>query len=194
MMLRDSGHGITEQSLQFWHENKDKIGRVEALEASFEPLMIDVDDDETGIFEWNVEIRGSGGSIFLSGCNCGYGGEGPNGTATILAELGVPIDEARRLMCQKHIDLRFTGREVLEEIQNRLGRKFYRQVFEVEVLSEGEPLNNINLSDIYREIIDGCCSGAVKEIIREEVTADKIAELLKAQGSDPSFLLGEDEE
>jgi D-Tyr-tRNAtyr deacylase len=31
-------------------------------------------------------------------------------------------------------------------------KKFYRQVFEVEVLSESEPLNNVSLQDIAYEI------------------------------------------
>jgi hypothetical protein len=71
--------------------------------------------------------------------------------------------------------------------------KFYRQLFEVEVLSEGEPLNNVSLQDIDYEITDGHCSGIVKETVREEVTPERMAQLLKAQGSDPEFLLGEDE-
>jgi hypothetical protein len=72
-------------------------------------------------------------------------------------------------------------------------KKFYRQIFEVEVLSEGEPLNNVSLQDIDYQITDGHCSGIVKETVREEVSSEKIAELLKAQGSDPEFLLGDDE-
>lgn len=70
--------------------------------------------------------------------------------------------------------------------------KLYRQVFEIEVLSEGEPLNDVSLEDISYEITDGHSSGVFKETVREEVTSDKMAELLKAQGSDPTFLLGED--
>ena len=70
-------------------------------------------------------------------------------------------------------------------------KKLYRQVFEVEVLSEGEPLNDVSLEDIGYEITEGHSSGVVKETIREKVNADKMAELLKAQGSDPEFLLEE---
>jgi len=73
-------------------------------------------------------------------------------------------------------------------------RKFYRQLFNIEVLSEGEPLNDVSLQDIDYEITNGHCSGIVKEAVREEVTAEKMAELLKTQGSDPEFLLGEDTE
>lgn len=98
LLLKDNGHGITEQSLKFWHDNKDKIGDVKTLEASFEPLALDYDD--LGMLEYNVEIKGSKGSILLSGCNSGYSGEGPNGTAKILAELGVPLDIGINLVIQ----------------------------------------------------------------------------------------------
>lgn len=74
-------------------------------------------------------------------------------------------------------------------------KKFYRQVFEVEVLSEGEPLDTYtSLSEIDYEITDGQSSGIVKEISRKEVTSKEMAELLKAQGSDPTFLLGGDDD
>ncbi len=74
-----------------------------------------------------------------------------------------------------------------------MDKTLYRQVFEVEVLSEGEPLNDVILQDIAYEITEGHSSGVVKETVREEVTADRMAELLKAQGSDPEFLLSDDE-
>lgn len=70
-------------------------------------------------------------------------------------------------------------------------KKLYRQVFEVEVLSEGEPLNDVSLDDIAYEITDGHSSGVLKETIREQVSANKMRRLLKAQGSDPEFLLDE---
>ena len=109
MNYYDDGGGITVRSLEFWHENKHRIGEVLSLEASLEPLRTADGElrttmtDLTGFEEWNVEIKGENGSIFLSGCNCGYGGEGPNGTAKILAELGLPIEKARKAMVQKII-------------------------------------------------------------------------------------------
>jgi hypothetical protein len=99
ILARDNGHGVTEQSMKFWHENKNRIGRIETLNASLEPLALEYSND--GILEYNVEIIGTHGKIFLSGCNCGYGGTGPNGTAKILAELGLPIEVAREAMTQK---------------------------------------------------------------------------------------------
>jgi hypothetical protein len=102
ILLKDGGHGITEESLRFWHLNKDKLGLIILLEASFEPLGIDMDD--LGVLEYNVVIHGYNGDMFLSGCNCGYGGTGPNGTAKILAELGVPIETARQAMWHKKVE------------------------------------------------------------------------------------------
>ncbi len=43
-------------------------------------------------------IAGKKGIILLSGCNSGYGGEGPNGTRKILVELGIEPEKARHLM------------------------------------------------------------------------------------------------
>jgi len=105
MFLKDSGHGITEESLKFWNENKGKIGLPMQLEASFEGLVTE-DRTENGItypIEYNVIIHGYHGDILLSGCCCGYGGTGPNGTAKILAELGVPIETARTAMWHKRL-------------------------------------------------------------------------------------------
>lgn len=73
-------------------------------------------------------------------------------------------------------------------------KKLFRQVFEIEVLSEEEPLETLDLKVIDYEITDGHSSGVVKEAVREEVTQEKMRELLIAQGSDPEFLLGGDED
>ena len=73
--------------------------------------------------------------------------------------------------------------------ERRTGLKLFRQVFEVEVLSEGEPLaSDSDLSRIEYEITDGGCSGMVEEVICEEVSPEKMRELLIQQGSDPDFL------
>ena len=105
MLLKDDGGGITVRSLQFWNENKDKVGLIIGLEASVDAIHTE-NRTENGItypVEYNCKIYGYLGDILLSGCNCGYGGEGPNGTAKILAELGLPIEKARKAMYQKTI-------------------------------------------------------------------------------------------
>lgn len=70
--------------------------------------------------------------------------------------------------------------------------KFYRTVFRMEVLST-EPLGSLSLSDINYEITEGHCSGMFLETREEEVSRDKMRGLLVAQGTDPEFLLEEDE-
>lgn len=105
MYLKDKGGGITVESLKFWNENKNSIGKVTHVEVSADGLFFE-DRTENGItypVEYNFLAFGSQGAILLSGCNCGYGGEGPNGTAKILAELGLPMEVARQAMYWKTI-------------------------------------------------------------------------------------------
>lgn len=70
----------------------------------------------------------------------------------------------------------------------------YRIVYKIEVLADSpihqEPLS---LKDIAYEITDGHCSGVFLDTEVEEVSKERMSELLIAQGSDPSFLLGEEE-
>lgn len=105
MILKDKGHGITEQSLDFWHANKHRIGKIEHIVVTAEPLLVE-QRTEKGISypaEYNFIAKGTEGSLYLSGCNCGYGGTGPNGTAKILADLGLPLVAARKAMRAKRI-------------------------------------------------------------------------------------------
>jgi hypothetical protein len=63
---------------------------------------------------------------------------------------------------------------------------YYRQVFEIEVLSDDEPIDG-DLENIRYQITDGHCSGVIHETICETVTPERMAKLLIAQGSDPEF-------
>lgn len=67
-------------------------------------------------------------------------------------------------------------------------RKFYRSVYQVEVLSE-EPLSeDLNLAEIFEEITTGDCSGIVTDLVSNyEIDGVTCAKLLKKQGSCPSF-------
>lgn len=100
MILKDDGHGITDNSIEFWHANKDKIGELLTVDVTAKPLLVEqrTSDGATYEVEYNFRAIGMTGSILLSGCNCGYGGTGPNGTARILAELGLPLIAARKAM------------------------------------------------------------------------------------------------
>ena len=110
-ILKDPGHGVTRKSLDFWAANKSKIGPV---------LSIEVDDNlhselspEGYPLEYPCAIYGADGMIRLSGCTCGYGGEGPNGTAKILMDIGVEREAARRLMLQKPLSYHTGERRLL---------------------------------------------------------------------------------
>jgi hypothetical protein len=96
MILYDDGGGITRRSIDFWHDNKHKIGNVGMLKVSFDSH---IHNDK----EYNLVAMGNEGTIFLSGCNCGYGGEGPHGTKQILIELGVPADKAEEYIYKKNL-------------------------------------------------------------------------------------------
>jgi hypothetical protein len=111
MFLKDEGGGITRESLEFWNRHKHDIGNILTVDVSAEGLQTEDRKSESGYtypVEYNMMVTGTQGTILLSGCNCGYGGEGPNGTAKILAELGLTINQARAVMWQKriHFDVR----------------------------------------------------------------------------------------
>lgn len=66
---------------------------------------------------------------------------------------------------------------------------YYRTVYEVEVLSAIEPNDTDDLDQIAYDIREGEASGQVTRVSHEEVTTERMAELLTAQGSEPSFLI-----
>ncbi len=105
MDYKDEGHGITVKSLEFWDQHKLLIGEVTHVAGSFEPLAFvpipDPSDITLAPLEYNLKIYGLYGTILLSGCNCGYSGEGPNGTRKILEELGIDHDKAVELAHRK---------------------------------------------------------------------------------------------
>lgn len=100
-MLKDSGHGITDESIKFWNKNKERLGKVTHVIVTQMPLYTELRESGSGTpytVEYNFIAVGNGGMMLLSGCNCGYGGTGPNGTVRILVELGAPVESARRAM------------------------------------------------------------------------------------------------
>lgn len=107
----DYGDGVTQISLEAWECCKGFIGRVTSIMACFEPLFVRTRRSSCGTdydVHWNLRIEGEAGVLYLSGCNCGYGGEGPNGTRRILEELGVPPERARELMLQREFIIEFS--------------------------------------------------------------------------------------
>lgn len=73
------------------------------------------------------------------------------------------------------------------------GEGFYRTVIEVEVLTEGEYYPG-SLEDVARDIVYGDASGDWSVKSSRRVSRKTMARLLEKQGSDPSFLLGDDDE
>lgn len=72
---------------------------------------------------------------------------------------------------------------------------YYRNVFSIEVLSNDPLPEGMDLESVAYEITDGSCSGmATHALVNQEVSAERMAELLIAQGSDPEFLIDPDEE
>jgi hypothetical protein len=83
--------------------------------------------------------------------------------------------------------------EVAPEPKQRVASDLFRTVVQVEVLSNG-PYEMLSLEGLAHDITDGECSGDVKVVSEEEVSRDRMTELLEAQGSSPEFLLGDEEE
>ena len=82
---QDGGHGLTQKSLRYFDSLKDKLGQLQ---------MIHIDEDR----RMSMEIVSMNGVALLSGVGCGYGGEGPTGTLTILDKLGINNDVIKSLV------------------------------------------------------------------------------------------------
>lgn len=65
--------------------------------------------------------------------------------------------------------------------------KYYRTVFQIEVLSEDRISGDADLEYILSAITDGDCSGVVRCVSSLPVSAKAMARLLIEQGSDPGF-------
>ena len=72
--------------------------------------------------------------------------------------------------------------------------KFWKTTVLVTVLTAGEgPPQYADLSDIAHDIVDGDASGQYTEE-HTELTKEEMSVALVAQGSDPEFLLGDEED
>lgn len=65
--------------------------------------------------------------------------------------------------------------------------RYFRTVYQVEVLSEDTPADNLSISEIAEAVTDGDCSGDLTVVSVEEKTGPEIVQLLLAQGSAPEF-------
>jgi len=69
--------------------------------------------------------------------------------------------------------------------------ELYRTIIKIEILSEG-PYDPDDISSVAYDIVEGDCSGSWEIESSETLTELEMAAALEKQGSDPSFILGED--
>ena len=79
-IFTDDGGGMTQRSLEYFDTLKGNLGRI-----------IEININSKRNFCW--EIFCDAGWVMLSGINSGYGGQGPNGSETILKLLGFKSTE-----------------------------------------------------------------------------------------------------
>jgi hypothetical protein len=72
--------------------------------------------------------------------------------------------------------------------------KFYRTQITFEVLSDEPVSSGLSLGGVLYECNEGGWSGQTTSWHSEEVSRELMADLLIAQGSDPEFLLGEEDD
>jgi hypothetical protein len=65
--------------------------------------------------------------------------------------------------------------------------KYYRTKFTFFVLSEGSPVNDMDLADLARECDQGDCVGSTLHAEVEEITGREAAAALYEVGSEPGF-------
>ncbi len=107
-----------------------------------------------------------------------------------ILNLDVPTEERQNIIKQL---IRMLEGLPLEDLADYDGKKYYRTVYRVEVLSE-EPVSTVDLGELRYLITDGDCSGEVDIIASSQVTHNNMVELLLEQGSDPPFLIYDYEE
>lgn len=95
-LFADGGGKATYQSIDFFHMIKPMLGKILKATAGFGSL---VTVPHTIFFngqfhndtvKYHLILNDDRGrEVWLSGCNCGYGGEGPSGTHELLQEVGL---------------------------------------------------------------------------------------------------------
>ena len=72
--------------------------------------------------------------------------------------------------------------------------KYFKTVYTIEVLTTEEKLTDIGMEEIAYQCMGGDCSGIISDTVITILTRKEMTAALIAQGSEPEFLLGEDEE
>jgi len=69
-------------------------------------------------------------------------------------------------------------------------KKLYRNVIQIEVLSEEPIPEGFNVPEILQECVDGDYSGRIThKYTDQEVTGRKAAKMVMAHGTDPTFFM-----
>lgn len=101
--------GITSYALPFVKKHLNDIGKVKEVIVFFDGenfIFTDYTPETRGI---NMIIHGwSGDEIHLGGVNCGYRGEGPRGSKSILQYLGVPKEDCEIISDSRGVTVTFT--------------------------------------------------------------------------------------
>ncbi len=79
----------TQNCLAIWDFFKPRMGKITSVECDGEVTT----------------VTGSARTLKLRGCNCGYYGTGPHGTAQILRDVGIDTDKEEDLIGQKPIKI-----------------------------------------------------------------------------------------
>lgn len=88
MRLDDPGNGITRDSVNFFRDNRHRLGELVTAELRF-PGFGDPFDPYLMVLR-----DGAGNEMRLSGCTTGYHGEGPRAAMLVLVEAGFPATDA----------------------------------------------------------------------------------------------------
>ena len=65
--------------------------------------------------------------------------------------------------------------------------KFFKTIIQIKVLSEYQPVDDLDLRQIAHEIYDGDCVGTSEVISAKEISPSDCAEELSEMGSEPEF-------
>jgi hypothetical protein len=102
--------GTTSKSIDFYKKHKDNLKEIYGVYMYFNDIdpIVDGYYENIGSSEHpelqklanpHMVIKDTeGNAIWLGGCNCGYGGEGPGGSIRILRDLGILTDEIEALV------------------------------------------------------------------------------------------------
>lgn len=136
--------GSTNKSINFFENNRDKLGEISAIfiyfdeyDAALDNFYIPSEDEKYGELQFidspHMVIRDTNGQeIWLGGCNCGYGGEGPHGSIHILEKM------------KKEKDIILDKKELDEIKYNRIVKIFKESDGTFEIIAHDSPMEKIS--------------------------------------------------